>query len=318
MTEPPPYSGVFPDPAQPTTQLPAEPPPDLAGFTVPLDAAAPPPVEPLISANYNEWWRKTIAIVKSSWRMLLTLEAIGAAVNLVLTSPTTVYQQFATRDLQRATAGGDTRPDFGPLFTGLGLNLLATFTAALVSALVTLAVVRLVIGVASGRRPEIGELLGGAARRLLPLIGWQLLASLIVLLGVCACVLPALYFAAVFMVLPVVVVLERGGVVSRCFRLFNSNLGVSVSRIATVFGITVGATVAAGLIVAVLNAIVPPESSSTAAVVGIALISTLISVVIAGGLAILTGPLIVTAYADMRARVEPVSTAMMADELSRS
>jgi hypothetical protein len=308
MSEPP-FPGGFSEPAPP--------PPELSGFTVPPDVAASASAEPLISANYNEWWQKTIAIVRSSWRMLLTLEVIGAAVNLVLTTPTSVYQQLNTRELQRAAASGDTRPDFSGLFAGLGLTLVAVFLTALVGALVTLAVVRLVLGVASGARPEVGDLLRGAARRLLPLIGWQLLAGLIILLGVCACVLPAIYFAAVFTVLPVVVVLERGGVVSRCFRLFNSNLGVSVSRVATILGITVGASFAAGLVVAILNAVVRPETASTGALVATSVIGTLISVAVAGGLAMLTGPLTVTAYADMRARIEPLSTPQLAQELDR-
>lgn len=183
------------------------------------------------------------------------------------------------------------------------------------STLVTLAAVRVVVVTATGGRPSVADALRGAARRLFPMLGWSLLAGLIIVAGVCACLLPGLYFWAVFTVLAPVVAFERSGAIGRCFTLFHGDLGRSVARIATVIGILFAGTMVAGVVAVFGDVFADPVTAATPALVAAALVSTLVSVVVTGVLRLLTDPLTVAAYADMRARVEPLSSAMLAHEI---
>jgi len=271
----------------------------------------------LISADYNGWWQRSIGLVKASWLPLLVLQAIGAAVGFVLRSPAAIFQALATRDIREAAATRTSGLNFGNLFAGLGLSVVAIFIAFLVSALVTLAAVHVVAAAATGRQASVGDALRGAVRRLLPLIGWQLLAGLIVVAGICACILPGLYFAAVFMVLPAVVAFERSNAISRCFRLFHGNIGASVARVATILGVIIVASLVGGVIGGGISAIVAPAATATSgALIAGQLLTTVIGVIVAAAIGILTAPMIVTAYADMRARIEPVSTSVLVQELN--
>jgi hypothetical protein len=292
---------------------PAEGPPVFApgSFSVPAGAIY---TDPLVSPDYNGWWQRTIAIVKASWRQLVILQVIGAAVTLVLRGPVDILQALTSRDLTNTDTPSR---NGGTIFAAFGLSIVSIVAALVVAALVTLASVHNVVTAAAGGTPAVGEALRQATRRVLPLIGWELLAALIVVGGICACVLPAIYFAAVFTVLPAVVAFERGGVIARCFRLFHGNLGVSVSRVATIAGLTLGATVIAAAIAAGIAAVLTsPASTGTGALAATNLVAGALAAVIAGAIGVLTGPMVVTAYADMRARIEPVSTPVLVQELA--
>ena len=135
-------------------------------------------------------------------------------------------------------------------------------------------------------------------------------------MAVCLCVLPVIYAWAVFVVLPVVVAVERTNAIARCFRLFHGDLGSSVARIATIFGLSVGAAVVgAGIAAAVSAGARLGTSSDTAGTIVGSVVATLISGLIGAAVAVLVAPLTLTAYADMRARVEPVNGMMIAQQL---
>ena len=303
------YPGAQPDPQQPYQPLPSYP---TEGYAVPEVA---PGGDPLVSPDYNGWWQRTMAIVKTSWKELLTLQLIGAVFVLILRGPTAVYQQITTNDFSNAAKTGGNTPSLGPLFAGVGLSFLGTVLSLLVAALVTLATVLVVVTAATGGRASVGEALSRGLGRLFPLIGWQLLASLIIIAGVCACILPAIYFAAVFTVLAPVVAFERTNAISRCFRLFHGNLGTSVSRVATLFGIYIGAGIIGGVIGAIFTVAMHPTTAPTGTVVVASLITTAVAAIIGAAAGILTGPLTVTAYADMRSKLEPVSTPILVQEV---
>jgi hypothetical protein len=185
----------------------------------------------------------------------------------------------------------------------------------LVTMVATLAAVRIVVQGATGAAPDLGAAVAGAVRRLFPMVGWGILAGLITFAGVCACIVPGLYFGAVFLVLAPVVAVERGNPISRCFKLFHGDLGSSLARIATIFGITVGASFVGGVVGAIAGLAAPPATASTAALVVAAAVAAAFATLIGGALRLFIDPLTVAAYADMRARVEPLSSAMLAHEL---
>jgi glycerol uptake facilitator-like aquaporin len=122
----------------------------------------------------------------------------------------------------------------------------------------------------------------------------------------------------VFVVLAPVVALERGvNPISRCFKLFHGNLGTSIARVATIFGVFIGIVIVAAIFTVPVNLAVSPATASTGALVVAGLLTTIIAVVIGAVAGVLAGPLTVTAYADMRARIEPVSTPQLAQELAQ-
>src|SRR5262249_5450033 len=132
--------------------------------------------------------------------------------------------------------------------------------------------------------------------------------------------------AAVFLVLPAVVTFERGSAISRCFALFHRDLGASISRIATIFGLSLGVGIVAALIGEVIDLVIggtqslgdglTAGSTECAATRAVRLVAgAVVSGLLEAAAAVFTATLTLTAYADMRARVETLSTATLASEL---
>ncbi|WP_213450375.1 hypothetical protein [Rhizomonospora bruguierae] len=310
-----PYGGYTPPPysAYPPAPYGAYPPAPFGSDMPPSD----PLTEPLISPNYSGWWGRGVAIAKRGWRPLATLQAVGVVLALLVQTPVAVYTTLVSEDLNRDLARADaTRsPDLGPVFALAGLSLLSALVAVVVSAMVTLAAVYVGVSIAVRGEVRLGDALRLAVRRALPLLGWQLLAVPLYVVGVCLCVLPVFYVAAVFLVLPAAVAIERGNAFGRCFSLFHRDLGVSVGRLATILGLSIGASLVGALFGLFINGGARASLPGTTGVVVGEVVTTLLSALIAGALAILIAPLTLTAYADMRARVEPVNTPMIAQQL---
>jgi hypothetical protein len=305
----------------------SEPPPP-SGHEAPPPGGVPPgdrfydPSDPLISPDYAGWRRRNIAILKAYWRPLVVLQLIGAAAALVLRVPTAVAQEIGTRGLPTTapSTNADVLRALGRALPWVILGAAGWILSTLVTTLVLLAGVRLIVKAVTGERPDVGDALRGALRRLFPLIGWGLLAGLITLVGFCACFLPGLYFAAVFTVLPAVVLFERGDVIARCFRLFHTDLAASVARVGTIIAIGIAAGLISGIIDSAVRGAVHALSGGTGgtgeAVVSTAIV-TVVDVMIAAGFGVLLGPLILTTYADLRARREPLRTDVLARDLER-
>jgi hypothetical protein len=296
---------------------PPPPPPPGYGPYQPAPQWQPPP-DPLISPDYSGWFSRGVAIAGRGWKQLAGLQLMGLVVVVALGAPFALYlvrtQSQLQRDFQTPTATTQT-PDLGPLFTLFGLELIAIPVLLIVTSTVTLASVHISVSVAMGLPARITDALSLAARRVFPLIGWQLLALPIYLLGLCVCVLPVFYVAAVFAVLPAVVAVERTNVISRCFTLFNRNVGLAVARIATIVGLGVAAGIVGSIGGLVARAVTGSSLTGTSTSVTGTVTSALISAVVAAGIAVLTAPLIVAAYADMRSRIEPTNATLIAQQL---
>jgi hypothetical protein len=136
-------------------------------------------------------------------------------------------------------------------------------------------------------------------------------------------VLPAVYFYIVLLILPVTVTFERGGAgIGRCFKLFHTNVGVGASRLCTVAGLALVVGIVSAVVGVIVAAADVGNATTTASAGPFAAASTTAVVVrtVVGGLlsALLrtfTSIMLLTAYADMRARVEPLSTAVLAAEI---
>jgi hypothetical protein len=254
-----------------------------------------------------------MTVVRRSWQTLLLLQVIGVGISVVvLAVPTYLQLSWATGGL------GDTyEAQLAALLRAAGLGILAIPLFLVVNALVVLASVYVVVTAAVGGRATVGEALRGAARRVLPLVGWSLLAGLITVVGTCACLLPGLYLGLVFLFLPPVVAFGRRGVFVRCFQIFHTDLGAALGRTLTILGLIIATRIVSWTLDRVLGLSAPPPGAGTGELVVTTVVSVVIPAALGAAVGILTAPLTVVAYADLRARREPLSAAQLAAELAR-
>src|SRR5262245_46278053 len=95
-------------PGYPSGQYPGQPP----------VAWQPPPNDPLISADYGGWWRRSLAILRVAWPQLLILELIGAVIGTALQSPFAIILDRLPLRVDESLQSGEL--DFGltDLLTG--------------------------------------------------------------------------------------------------------------------------------------------------------------------------------------------------------
>ncbi|MEV6928642.1 hypothetical protein AB0M46_29700 [Dactylosporangium sp. NPDC051485] len=311
--------GVAYDPAQSYVVYQAAP---GAGF------GPPPPYDPMVSPDYAGWWRRSTQIFKAGWKPLVLVQLVGLVAGLAVAIPEAIWAYGALNDFitdfnaNQRSGTIDMSGMWSGMLRALGLALLAI----MVQAVVAVAVNHVVVSVAAGVPVRLGAALGLAGRRFLPLIGWQFLAGLIIGVGICACLLPALYFWAVFMILPAVVAFERGGsAISRCFQLFHRDFGSSLARVATIAGIAI----LSGVVAYVIGTIVEVASGSATqpttvgddgapvfatVSISVAVARQVLTLLFSTATRTFTDVLVVTAYADMRGRYEPLDTATLARE----
>jgi len=113
-----------------------------------------------------------------------------------------------------------------------------------------------------------------------------------------------LYFGAVFTVLPAIVLLERGNAISRSFQLVHADIGAALGRIVVYYGVSFLFVTVEGLLSRAITAF----GTSLAVTV----VATAAGIVFSLAAAVAISPMVLTAYADMRARREPFSTAYLA------
>ncbi|MDR6323296.1 hypothetical protein [Actinoplanes couchii] len=262
------------------------------------------PTDPLVSPDYPGWWRRSVALAGRIWKPALLLHTIAAVPSLALTVPADVALTGEARDLQPAILGD--QPGLSVLVPYLGATfvfLVAVVIASLIAAVATAINVQLVVQAATGQPVSLRTAAGAGLRRAPAVIGWALVANLLTSVALLMCVLPIFYVGAALMVLPVLVTLERGSGVSRSFTLFHADLGTSVSRVATVFAVTAATMFTFGMVEVFLEAVIGGVAGTV-----VAALFNGVYLLVAG---VLVTPLLVTAYADMRARLEPFSTAYL-------
>jgi hypothetical protein len=258
-----------------------------------------------------------MAIVRNGWRSLAGVQAIGVLVSFLVQAPVAVYAAFATDEFMKeatdsAAAGEFDMQEFAAL---AGYTGLSSLIATIILAIVTIAAIYISAAVSIGVKPDLNGGVRWALRRAFPLIGWQILFGFLALFGLCLCVLPGIYVIAVMTILPAVVLFERGSAISRCFRLFHGDFAAAAGRIATIMGFSMAAFGVGYLVGMIGNGIaVAALPKDTGLVVG-TLISTLLLLVVQGVVGVLSAPLTLTAYADLRARFEPLSAPMLGQHL---
>lgn len=275
------------------------------------------PADPLVSHDYAGWWQRGTAVVKAGWRPLALLQVITVVPTMLLLIPAQIFTVLEQRAVSREAVSGGT-PQLGPLLTAVGILVLTLLPVLLIYAIGVMASARMVVTVATGGPAKIGPAVRGVLPRVPALIGWYLVAALLITAALCACVLPVFYVGAVLVILPAVVAFERGGAIARCFRLFHTDLGAAVGRIATIAALGLGFSAVVGVIsliatFATLGSAFPDPTAvaSTGAVVADSVLGSLLSGVGSVISGVVLTPLMVATYADLRARREPFSTAQL-------
>ncbi|GIJ43879.1 hypothetical protein Val02_07650 [Virgisporangium aliadipatigenens] len=269
----------------------------------------PPPYgDPLIGGDLGGWWARAMRIVSAGWRPLFLVQLIGLVPQALFVTPVLFLAAGSADDLdpRAETIDAATLATLG----GYTLLVIAVFVG--VQAVTTVGAIHVAASVAFGRPARVGAAVGYALRRALPLLGWQFLGGLLALLALCACVVPVLYVLTVLSILPAVVAFERGGALVRCFRLFHHRTDVAASRLIIAGLVGVGFAMAGEALsrfgdgLGLLGSMVEVPGLA-----GGAITAGLVSAV--GG--VLTAPLLLTAYADIRAHAEPLTSSTLAVEL---
>lgn len=295
--------------------------PDPGGFGGP---AVVDPLTPGPYPTFDGWVRRVARTVGRAFGPGLAILAICTLVPTVLVGGVTVwFQETRLTGLTNVTPGQRLTSEqlttmLAQLTGFLGVDLAASAVAAVATSIGWVAVLRLMADQAAGRPASIGAALRYGVRRGPLLWGWYLLAYLVVMVGLCACVVPGVYLVLALSMIAPIVVFERGEpAFTRSFRLVHSNFWPTVGRL-LLLGLAVG--VVTYLISCVFGAATgvgagltaPTHQPGTLALVVDVLFSALLSLPIT--LVEVAGVLVT--YAELRGRQEPLTSADLATAAS--
>jgi hypothetical protein len=243
-----------------------------------------------VATSFSDWWTKVIGVLQRSWQPLLIIQLATVVPGIILAAGVT------------AAVGTDSTA----ISAGAAIiSLIAGLILFVVALLAQGASVYVVGKQASGQEAGAGPALNFAMGRALPLLGWGLLAGLLVMIGLAALVIPGLYLLVVFAgSLTGVIMFERAGI-GRTFALVNPAFGQTLGRLLTFL---LAALVYSAIVGAIVNALVGPQGFVTDLLSNILTLPVTFASV---GVAVVT-------YATLRNRENPaITTPALAAELDR-
>ncbi|MBL7260583.1 hypothetical protein [Paractinoplanes lichenicola] len=256
------------------------------------------PEDPLVSPDFAGWFRRSFTLLSAVWQPMTLVQLVWAVPLLAVG----IVGAFITSDAAVITDPQDV--SFDDFVAPLLVILPFTLAAVVLSMVGQLATLDILVQRATGRPISVTEAVKNGLRRFFPLLGWQIVAGLMILVGLLFCILPGIYFGLVCSILTPIILLERGQGVGRAFQLFHADFGAALGRIATIFGFYIAFAFVEGIFT---TAIDPSGTAGT----GIALFTAVLSTGFSVASGVVISPLVLTAYADMRARHEPFSTAYL-------
>ena len=300
----------WPAPGYPGAPMPGQP----YGWYPPAD-----PTDPLVTpphAGVAGWFARCTGALRRGWRQLLPIVLVGqglpAAVIAVLSLALAPTGQPAT-----GADGAPVLPDgyFTDFFVYYAAVLLAALLFGPLQSAAWAAGTWVVTRQAAGEPASVGAAFRYGWRRCLGLWGWTIVATLLIGVGACACVLPGIYVAFALALFGPVYLFERQEPIGRAFRLFHQRFGMVLGRVALVLAVLVVASMLNGILDLVNRELIGehPLGDPARAVpaVLLALVGTLL--VVPGYLAQLIG--LVVTYAEQRAQEGPVNAGQLAAEL---
>jgi hypothetical protein len=276
----------------------------------------PDPNDPLVTMvgqGFAGWFGRLRAVLARGWRSMLALVVIGWLVpgGLAIGAFVAVF----------ASTSGTGRLDVpGPAIAAA--VIVAACAMIVLQTAVLVAIIWTVTKQAYGGPAPLSGALGYGFRRALPVIGWQFLAGLLTVAGLCACVLPGLYVMVATSLLVPIVVFERGAgnPISGSFRLVNRNFGAVLGRAAVLYApLFVVQIINQVIELATLRSNFPPPGTPVAPP-ALALDTTQIVLTVVVFVVALVWQAVIAAgglltYAEMRARTAYTTTADLTREL---
>jgi hypothetical protein len=247
--------------------------------------------DPLVATSFSDWWAKVIGVLTRSWQPLLFIQLATVVPGMIIVAIVTA-----------AARTDSTAVSVGAAIVGL-LGAVILFVVAL---LAQGASVYVVGKQASGQEVGAGPALTFAAGRALPLLGWGLLAGLLVALGLILLVIPGLYLIVVFAAtLTGVIMFERAGI-GRTFALVNPAFGQTLGRLLTFM---LAAIVYSAIAGAIVSALVGPTG----------FVADLLRNILSLPVTFASVGVAVVTYATLRNRENPaITTPALAAELDRA
>ncbi len=201
-----------------------------------------PPDDPLVPASFSNWFEKVARVIRRSFVPLLVIQIGVAVVDVIFW---VVLSQLA---LGVAASGGSSA---GAAF---GLFLLSLLGTVVVGVFAQGASIFVAIRDAAGEPTSVGSGLGFAASRALPLLGWGVVAGIMMVVGFLLFIVPGIYLAIVFgATLTGVVAVERKNI-GRCFQLVHRRFWPTAGRlllaflIAFIYSLVINRIIAAAVI----------------------------------------------------------------------
>ena len=256
-----------------------------------LDAAASAALgDPLVAVSFSDWWSKVVAVLARSWRALLVIQLATVVPGMIIGALVTAAGRSDSTVVSVA---------------GALLGLAGAVVVFVVTLLAQGVSVYVVAKQASDAPVGAGPALTFAAGRALPLLGWGIVAGLLVMVGFVLLVLPGLYLVVVFAAaLSGVIMFERAGI-GRTFRLVNP-----------AFGQTLGRLLSFALVAAVYGAVAGFVATALAGREG--LLAELLGKLFTLPITFAAVGVGVVTYASLRNREDPgVTTPVLAAELDR-
>jgi hypothetical protein len=323
MTTPPP--GSSPDPsAYPPPGNPPQgyyPPPQPAGYpNYPGQQGYPDPSgyldtgDPLTATDFGGWFQRVFGVVKRSFAQLAIISLLPAVVAgvyyavITLSMPSQAdlaAQLQANPELAQNPSAAGSVAMMAVLGRLVPIMLVFSILILVANALAQGAAFYVAIRDANGQPSTAQEGLRFAAGRLLPLIGWVLLAGILVLLGTLVFILPGIYLAVVlFSSLFGVVVVERNGI-GRCFQLIKGRFWAMTGRWAVAILLVMVASIILSIVAGVAGLISPIAAAVVYAIVMVPIYLFFAAVY-------------VVSYAELRHHENPgVTTASLVAEMTR-
>jgi hypothetical protein len=284
-------AGQYPAGQYPGGQHPgAQYPPGQYGGGQPAFPGAYASADPLVATSFSDWWSKVIGVLSRSWQPLLIIQLA------------TVVPGMLVAAIVTAAAGTDSTV---VSVAGMIVGVIGSLILFVVALLAQGASVYVVGKQASGQEVGAGPALTFAAGRALPLLGWGLLAGILVTLGFLVLVLPGIYLLVVFgATLTGVIMFEREGL-GRTFALVNPAFGQTLGRLLT---FVLAALIYSAIAGTIITALVGPDGFVADLLRNILTLPVTFASV---GVAVVT-------YATLRNRENPaVTTPALSAELDR-
>ncbi len=289
-------AGQYPPPQYPAGQYPGgqypggQYPPGGHGSGQPPFPGASAAADPLIATSFSDWWTKVIGVLSRSWQPLLLIQLATVVPGMIISAIVLVASQSDSTALS-----------IGGALLGLVGGLIVFVVALLAQG----ASVYVVAKQADGEAVGAEAALRFAAGRALAVLGWGILAAILVGLGFVLFVLPGLYLMVVFVAaLSGVIMFERAGI-GRTFALVNPAFGQTLGRL---LSFAVAALVYSAIVGAIVGALVGREG----------FVANLLSNILALPVTFAAVGVGVVTYATLRHRENPaVTTPMLAAELDR-